>query len=111
MNEEILEQAPSSPSGHLPQNGGGKDPHFCQACEPGAPLGGELAFAKQMKHAAALPVLTKPAHARKLEPFARDFFALESRCTDLYDLCFEHTPVPGREYTTDVVRMGGAGDE
>ena len=48
MNEEILEQAPSSPSGHLPQNGGGKDPHFCQACEPGAPLGGELAFAKQM---------------------------------------------------------------
>lgn len=69
------------------------------------------ALLKQMKHAAALPVLTKPAHARKLEPFARDFFALESRCTDLYDLCFEHTPVPGREYTTDVVRMGGAGDE
>ena len=48
MNEEILEQAPSAPSGHLPQNEGGKDPHFCQACEPGAPLEGELAFAKQM---------------------------------------------------------------
>ena len=64
-----------------------------------------------MKRTAVLPVLTKPAHERKLEPAARDFFALESRCTDLYDLCFETIPAPGREYTTDVVRMGGAGDE
>lgn len=66
---------------------------------------------KQMKHSASLPVLTKPAHVRKLAGPARDFFALESRCTDLYDLCFENIPTPGREYTTDVIRIGGAGDE
>ena len=65
---------------------------------------------KQMKQTAVLPVLTKPAHARKLESAGRDFFALESRCTDLYDLCFESIPLPGREYTTDVVRMGGVED-
>jgi hypothetical protein len=62
---------------------------------------------KQMKQTAALPVLTKPAHARKLDEAGRTLFELESRCTDLYDLCYENLPAPGREWRMDAVRMGG----
>lgn len=56
---------------------------------------------RQMKERAALPILTKPAHARELDGVGRALFALEARCTDLYDLCFERVPAPGREWTTD----------
>ena len=62
---------------------------------------------KGMKQNAALPVLTKPAHARKLDADGRRLFELECRCTDLYDLCFKTVPAPGREWRTDPVRMGG----
>lgn len=58
---------------------------------------------KEMKTAATLPVLTKPAHARGLEPEGAQLFCLEARCTDLYDLCFPHIPTPGREWTTGPV--------
>ena len=60
-----------------------------------------------MKKTAALPVITKPAHAGKLDGAARAAFELESRFTDLYDLCYESIPTPGREWTTDCVRVGG----
>jgi predicted nucleotidyltransferase len=53
-----------------------------------------------MKVRAALPVLTKPAHARALEGEAFSLFQLECRCTDLYDLCFDQVPTPGREWRT-----------
>lgn len=65
---------------------------------------------KEMKKTAQLPVITKPAHARKLDGAGRKLFELERRCTDLYDLCFEHVPAPGREWTTDVVMVGGEGN-
>lgn len=55
---------------------------------------------KQMKQTASLPILTKPAHAKELDPVGRRIFELEARCTDLYDLCFETIPTPGREWTT-----------
>ena len=48
-------------------------------------------------------ILTKPAHARNLDPEARPLFELEARCTDLYDLCLEAVPAPGREWTTGPV--------
>ena len=57
----------------------------------------------QMKRKAALPILTKPAHARELTAPGRKLFALEARCTDLYDLCRNHIPAPGREWTTGPV--------
>ena len=60
---------------------------------------------KAMKGRAALPVLTKPAHAGRLEEPGRRLFALEARCTDLYDLCLPEVPVPGREWTTGPVRL------
>lgn len=58
---------------------------------------------RRMKERAALPILTKPAHARQLEQTGRALFELEARCTDLYDLCGETIPVPGREWNTDPV--------
>ena len=60
---------------------------------------------KQMKKSAALPVLTKPAHTRNLDEAGQKLFALEARCTDLYDLCFADVPAPGREWTCDPVRL------
>lgn len=60
---------------------------------------------RQMKEAATLPIITKPAHARGLDTAGRSLFELEGRCTDLYDLCFETVPTPGREWTTDPVVM------
>ena len=65
------------------------------------------ALLKEMKKTASLPVITKPAHARKLEGEAREQFEREALYTDLYDLCFDNITVPGREFTTDAVRMGG----
>lgn len=60
---------------------------------------------RRMKERAKLPILTKPAHARQLFPEGRRLFELEARCTDLYDLCLENIPAPGREWTTGPVRM------
>lgn len=60
---------------------------------------------RQMKERATLPILTKPAHAKKLEGEARALFDLEVRCTDLYGLCFD-TPRPrGLDYTNGPVRV------
>ena len=60
---------------------------------------------RQMKERAALPVITKPAHARRLAPECRALFELEGRCTDLYDLCLGTIPVPGREWTQGPVTL------
>ena len=35
----------------------------------------------------------------------RQLFELEVRCTDLYDLCLEKIPAPGREWITGPVRL------
>lgn len=53
---------------------------------------------KQMKERASLPVLTKAAHVNALDETSRRLFRLETRCTDLYDLCFAQPPAPGREW-------------
>ena len=58
---------------------------------------------REMKDHARLPVLTKPAHARQLPEDSRRFFTEEARYTDLYDLCFERIPAPGREWRTGPV--------
>ena len=61
------------------------------------------AILKEMKARSSLPILTKPAHAKGLDETGRALFAQEARCTDLYDLCLESVPVPGREWTTGPV--------
>ena len=58
---------------------------------------------RDMKQHAALPILTKPAHAHQLPLAGQKQFELESRCTDLYDLCFETVSAPGREWRTGPV--------
>ena len=58
---------------------------------------------REMKKRAALPLLTKPAHIRTLSGKAQTLFALESRGTDLFGLCFEKTRPCGMEYTTGPV--------
>ena len=62
---------------------------------------------RQMKTAASLPILVKPAHAARLPEEARRLFALEARCTALYDLCrqkFGQTPGKN-EYTQNPIRL------
>ena len=63
------------------------------------------AVLREMKSRAALPILTKPAHAKGLDAPGRALFVLEARCTDLYDLCLENVPTPGREWRTGPVRL------
>lgn len=74
---------------------------------PAAPLylkvlgmnGRGKALLKEMGRRAALPIVTKPAHGRRLTGEARRLFELEARATDLYALC---SPVPlpcGGEWT------------
>lgn len=58
---------------------------------------------RHMKERSTLPVITKPTHARRLDPEGRALFELERRCTDLYDLCLGTIPVPGREWTSGPV--------
>ena len=60
---------------------------------------------KAMKNSASLPLITKPAHARNLPDPGRALFELESRFTDLYDLCLPDIPVPGREWRTNPVLL------
>ena len=53
----------------------------------------------RMRKKAALPVITKPAHAKRLDGVGRRLFELECRCTDLFDLCLDSISAPGREWT------------
>jgi predicted nucleotidyltransferase len=52
----------------------------------------------QMRSKSKLPVLTKPAHVRKLSDAANRVFELESRSTDLYGLCSDRISVCGMEW-------------
>lgn len=57
----------------------------------------------RMRKTATLPIITKPAHAKRLGGEARRLFELECRCTDLYDLCLAQIPAPGREWSSNPV--------
>lgn len=58
---------------------------------------------KEMKTAAALPILTKPAHSKVLPPEAQKLFALECRGTDLFGLCFDVPKPKGLDFITGPV--------
>ena len=64
------------------------------------------AVLRTMKKTAALPVLVKPAHIKHLDETAQKVFALEARCTGLYDLCRRAfgTGEGPNEYTAGPVR-------
>ena len=62
-------------------------------------------FLRELKKTARVPIITKPAHAKRLDGSGRRLFELEARCTDLYQLCRE-TPGPcGLEWTSDPVML------
>ncbi len=58
---------------------------------------------REMKTRSPLPILTKPAHAGRLDEAGRRLFGLEARCTDLYGLCRPAVSPPGLEWTTGPV--------
>lgn len=57
----------------------------------------------RMKKTCTLPVITKPAHARKLTGEGLELFCRESGYTDLYALCTPKTQPCGLEWTTGPV--------
>ena len=63
------------------------------------------ALLRRMKQTALLPVLVRPAQARRLPPEARQLFGLECRCTDLYGLCFDPPRPGGWEWTHGPERL------
>ena len=60
---------------------------------------------KEMKKKAALPIVTKPAQARELPEPGRRLFQLESRCTDLYNLCRAAPRPAGEEWVRSPERV------
>ncbi len=62
---------------------------------------------KEIKRSASLPLITKPAHARELDAQGQALFSLEARFTDLYDLCLDRIPTPGREWTQSPILLSG----
>ena len=62
------------------------------------------ALLRRMNKTSALPFFVKPAHIRRYSAEAQALFALESRFTDLYSLCFPTPPsCCGLEWTTGPV--------
>ena len=58
----------------------------------------------EMRDRARAPVVTKPAHARRLPAGGARLFGLEARCTDLFALCLPQVPPGGWEWTSSPVR-------
>jgi hypothetical protein len=69
------------------------------------------ALLKKMKDTASIPILTKPAHAEKLDQVGKQLFQLEARCTSLYDLCrSDFGKTSGKsEYTTNPIILKNEG--
>lgn len=57
----------------------------------------------EVKKTASLPIITKPASARRLEAEARDVFELEARATDIYSLMCPKVSAGGGEWTANPV--------
>lgn len=56
------------------------------------------ALLRAMSKASDIPILTKPAHVRRLPDAAQQSFELEVRATDLYGLCLPSVPPCGQEW-------------
>ena len=63
------------------------------------------ALLRELKKTARLPIITKPAHVKNLDGPGRRLFELESRCTDLYQLCRESPGPCGLEWTSNPVML------
>lgn len=63
------------------------------------------ALLRQISARGTAPVLTKPAHARRLPDAAKHLFELEARATDLYGFCLPELPPCGTELTRSPVLL------
>lgn len=63
------------------------------------------ALLREIRDRGALPVLTKPAHVRRLPQDAQRAFELDARAADLYGLCLPEVPPCGAEWTRGPVLM------
>ena len=63
------------------------------------------ALLRELKQTASLPIITKPAHAKKLDGPGRRLFELEARCTDLFQLCREQVSPCGLEWISDPIML------
>lgn len=61
------------------------------------------ALLAEMKDRALLPIVTKPAHALRLDACGQRVFQWEARCTDLYGLCLPRVAGGGGEWRTGPV--------
>lgn len=57
----------------------------------------------EIKKTAALPIITKPASARRLGDEARSIFELEAKATDIYSLMYPKISAGGGEWTVNPV--------
>lgn len=89
----------------VPQAAQGETPPYIRVL--GANGRGQALLAR-MRSAAALPVITKPGHVRRLDQAVQRLFETEARCTDLYTLAFLNlaAAVPGQEFTAGPVMAG-----
>ncbi len=88
----------------VPQAAQGETPPYLRVL--GTTARGRMLL-RQMKKAASLPVLVKPAHVRRLDREAQRIFDQEARCTDLYTLAYPDLSQakPGTEYTAGPVML------
>jgi len=63
------------------------------------------ALLRQMRETARLPVITKPAEARRLTGEAKRIFELEARATDLYTLAYPTPDAAGAEWRESPVML------
>lgn len=61
------------------------------------------ALLREIKSRGTLPVLTKPAHIRRMPQDTQHAFELDVRATDLYGLCLPEVPPCGTEWTRSPV--------
>ena len=83
----------------VPQAAQGETPPYIRVL--GADEQGRVLLGR-MRKTAALPVITKPSHVRRLDQEAQRVFGQEARCSDLYVLAYPdlRQAGPDGEYTT-----------
>ena len=60
---------------------------------------------RSVKKSAALPIITKPASAKKLNEKGRRIFDLEARATDIYGIMMPSAVPKGREWRENPVSL------
>lgn len=60
---------------------------------------------KKIAKTSEMPIVVRPADAKKLNPFAAEVFAAEMRASDMQSLCFKNPLPGGAELTESIVKI------